>query len=195
MQVWPTNHVLLKLKIGVSIASLAPLMDVYQASYIKTGHVMVILKIADIQNALVLSNLINESGFVEWANPDFFIELIHSDSPKLATNDEDFNTIPLNDPLFPEQFQMHNTGQTVDGVPGLNDADCNALEAWDITTGSSDIIVAVIDDGTEALEDLGNVCLAIHLQDQIKSENQGVILITMNTDRLVRVLLPHLTMV
>jgi len=49
---------------------------------------------------------------------------------------------------------MHNTGQVVSGVTGVNDMDCNALEAWDITTGSEDIIVAVIDDGLEAHEDL-----------------------------------------
>ena len=48
---------------------------------------------------------------------------------------------------------MHNTGQTLDGVTGANDADCNALEAWDISIGSSATTVAVIDDGLEAHED------------------------------------------
>ncbi|MEO1653176.1 MAG: S8 family serine peptidase, partial [Bacteroidota bacterium] len=44
-----------------------------------------------------------------------------------------------------------------DGFAGSNDADCNAPQAWDISLGSSSITVAVIDDGVEDHEDLGNV--------------------------------------
>lgn len=36
----------------------------------------------------------------------------------------------------------------------MNDADIDAPEAWDISTGSSSIIVAVIDQGGAAHEDL-----------------------------------------
>ncbi|MEL6987333.1 MAG: S8 family serine peptidase, partial [Bacteroidota bacterium] len=61
-----------------------------------------------------------------------------------------------NDPLYPDQFQMNNTGQTLDGVTGANDADCNALEAWGISVGSSSTTVAIIDDGMEDHEDFNN---------------------------------------
>ena len=44
---------------------------------------------------------------------------------------------------FGELWGLHNTGQT-EGTP---DADIDAPEAWDVFTGSSDIIVAVIDTG------------------------------------------------
>jgi hypothetical protein len=50
-----------------------------------------------------------------------------------------------NDPLFNKLWGMHNTGQT-GGTPG---ADINAPEAWDISTGSSEIVVAVIDTGVD----------------------------------------------
>jgi subtilisin family serine protease len=50
-----------------------------------------------------------------------------------------------NDPLFNELWGMHNTGQT----GGTNDADIDAPEAWDVNTGSEDLIVAVIDTGID----------------------------------------------
>ena len=48
-----------------------------------------------------------------------------------------------NDPRFSELWGLHNTGQT-GGTPG---ADIRAPEAWDLTTGSTDVVVAVIDTG------------------------------------------------
>ena len=61
----------------------------------------------------------------------------------------------VNDPLFPLQFQMHNTGQIIDGVAGVNDIDVNALQAWEINLGDN-ITVAVFDQGMENHEDFGN---------------------------------------
>jgi len=48
-----------------------------------------------------------------------------------------------NDPGFPQEWGLSNTGQT----GGSIDADIDAPEAWDITTGSHDILIAVIDTG------------------------------------------------
>jgi hypothetical protein len=53
-------------------------------------------------------------------------------------------TIP-NDTRFDELWGMNNTGQS----GGTIDADIDAPEAWDISTGSKDIIVAVIDTGVD----------------------------------------------
>src|SRR3989338_401325 len=50
-----------------------------------------------------------------------------------------------NDASFPSQWNLQNTGQN-GGTPG---ADIKAVEAWDITTGSSDVVVAVIDTGID----------------------------------------------
>jgi len=54
-----------------------------------------------------------------------------------------------NDPMFVDLWNMHNTGQTY----GTADADIDAPEAWEIATGSSDVIVevivAVIDTGVD----------------------------------------------
>jgi subtilisin family serine protease len=51
-------------------------------------------------------------------------------------------TIP-DDPRFSELWGLRNTGQS-GGTPG---ADIAAAQAWDLTTGSSDVVVAVLDTG------------------------------------------------
>ena len=56
-----------------------------------------------------------------------------------------------NDALFGLLWGMHNTGQTVNGTAGIPDADIDAPEAWDITTGSSSVVVAVVDSGVSTL--------------------------------------------
>jgi subtilisin family serine protease len=50
-----------------------------------------------------------------------------------------------NDENFSKQWGLHNTGQ--DG--GTPDADIDAPEAWNISTGSSDVVVALIDSGID----------------------------------------------
>jgi subtilisin family serine protease len=50
-----------------------------------------------------------------------------------------------NDPRFSELWGLNNTGQT----GGTFDADIDAPEAWDITTGSSTVVVGVIDTGVD----------------------------------------------
>lgn len=54
-----------------------------------------------------------------------------------------------NDPRFGELWGMNNTGQTVNGGAGVADADIDAPEAWDITTGSASVTVAVVDSGVD----------------------------------------------
>lgn len=53
------------------------------------------------------------------------------------------NTVP-NDPMFGDLWGLHNTGQS----GGLEDADINSPEAWDIATESG-VLVAVIDSGVD----------------------------------------------
>jgi subtilisin family serine protease len=50
-----------------------------------------------------------------------------------------------NDPRFSEMWNLHNTGQS-GGTPG---ADIHAPEAWGLITGSSSVVVAVIDSGID----------------------------------------------
>ncbi len=53
------------------------------------------------------------------------------------------------DTYFDRLWGLHNTGQAVNGTSGTQDADIDAPEAWDTATGSSGIVVAVIDSGVD----------------------------------------------
>lgn len=64
----------------------------------------------------------------------------------LSLYDTQFNPLSLpNDPHFASLWGLHNTGQS-GGTPG---ADISALAAWEITTGSDDIVIGVIDSGVD----------------------------------------------
>ena len=66
------------------------------------------------------------------------------------------DTVTPNDPQYNKLWGLHNSGQMVNGSVGSNDADIDAPEAWDMTTGSSDVVVGVLDSGAAwNHEDLG----------------------------------------
>lgn len=64
------------------------------------------------------------------------------------------------DPFYPLQWNMNNTGQLIpdDTFPAFNpyigtiDADVDAPEAWDITTGSPNEVIAILDSGYNRFE-------------------------------------------
>ena len=87
-------------------------------------------------SVLEMANLYYESLPTDWSVPDMIVPIELCSTP--------------NDTYFNNQYYLHNTGQT----GGVMDADIDALEAWDISMGSSEIVVAVIDEGGSAHEDL-----------------------------------------
>jgi subtilisin family serine protease len=101
---------------------------------------------------------LNQSPEVEWACPNTAFQPEPSSSAIYANNtaneelwieaEEDTNSLGVfpNDEYFPKQWHLHNTGQS----GGTPDADINAPEAWEITTGDPNIIIAVVDCGVES---------------------------------------------
>ncbi|MEP0266354.1 S8 family serine peptidase [Dokdonia sp.] len=138
IQAWMTKRIVIRLKEGYSLNSIAAIMDEFGAEYIKnitdanTFHI----KVENIGNQLEMIHRINDLGILDWGEPDFKMELQR-----------------FNDPLYPDQWHLNNTGGTLDGKPLVNDVDIDAPEAWTLTTGNN-VVVAVIDDGMDNHEDL-----------------------------------------
>ncbi len=77
---------------------------------------------------------LERSPAVRYAEPD---------APRRA-----FAVVP-DDRYFGVQWGLNNSGQSVGGTAGTVDADIDAPEAWQLTTGSAAVTVAVIDSGVE----------------------------------------------
>ena len=54
-----------------------------------------------------------------------------------------------NDPSFPQLWGLRNTGQIINGSVGVAGADIHAVDAWNISFGSTAQVVAVIDTGID----------------------------------------------
>ena len=54
-----------------------------------------------------------------------------------------------NDDYLSEQWGLHNRAQVINGTTGTSDADVDAPEAWEKETGSSDVVVGVVDTGID----------------------------------------------
>lgn len=75
--------------------------------------------------------------FVSFAEPNMVTSVF------LEPNDPYFQgTSPA---TYPHQWALKNTGQTP--PTGTNDADIDANDAWSISTGSSNVIIAILDTG------------------------------------------------
>jgi len=78
--------------------------------------------------------------------------VIYQDDPDVVYAEPNYRyhiNVTPNDTHYNKLWGLHNTGQSVNGTSGTNDADIDAPEAWAITTGSSSVIVAVIDSGVD----------------------------------------------
>ena len=118
------------------------------------------------------SQIFSETPGVQIAHTIVPMQLVEGNGKfRIATAQEVAATassaMPFNDPMLSQQWHYVNNGSiAVGAVPG---ADINLFEAWQTTTGRSDVVVAIIDGGIDINhEDLaGN----IHINE---SEANGV---------------------
>ena len=88
-----------------------------------------------------LPNEISPEQAISKASSDNRVEYVEPNYPIYAAD-----TIP-NDPFFEFMWQLKNT--PLNQYVGKRGADIGAVRAWDITTGSSDVVVAILDTGVE----------------------------------------------
>lgn len=76
--------------------------------------------------------------------------IIISSGLLLFFNYEDRFKKELNTELkFTNQWALMNRGQTIEGITGKEGFDINAIDAWNITKGNSEVIVGILDTGID----------------------------------------------
>ncbi len=80
-----------------------------------------------------LLSILRAQGTAAYAEPNY---ILHT-------------TATPNDPQFGNLWGLLNTGQTINGSPGVTGADIHATSAWDLTTGSKANVVTVVDTGID----------------------------------------------
>jgi len=101
------------------------------------------------------SNKYAITQFVEFAHPNFIrsgmlLEVKNSSGSKEHNHFQNNDALIPNDTLNPRMWNLNNTGnnipQNVQGTPGC---DMNMFNAWDITTGNPNVMIAIVDTGID----------------------------------------------
>lgn len=129
------REILVKFKPGTAKENIAALQSVSGAKEMKRNKASKVRRIKfppdiSVKDAITLYET---NPMVEYAEPNYIIKLC---------------SMP-NDPRMDLLWAMNNTAQIVNEIKGTIDADIDAPEAWDITTGSQNVIIAVIDTGVD----------------------------------------------
>ncbi|MGI6291942.1 MAG: hypothetical protein ACOXZH_05930 [Bacteroidales bacterium] len=99
-KIWLRNEVLVGLKEGYNISDISNLYSQYETlGVVDEGNNDYIIQCKTESDVLNLSNLLYTSGYVDYAHPDFYSQVILSST--------------INDPLYPYQFYLKNTGQYI----------------------------------------------------------------------------------
>lgn len=100
----------------------------------RSGNYYILETIEDCDIEELCERLRGES-FVADASPDYYAYTA---------------SMPPNDPYFRYQYALHNTGQVYEpgeNLSGTGGDDIKALDGWDWTTGSEDVVIAILDSG------------------------------------------------
>ena len=146
-RIWLRNEVVAKIKsINLIPSAISLINDYSDVSFTVEDTLYLNVLCPNESTVVALSKDLFESGLVSFAEPDFYNAY------------ENY----FNDPLFGQQYYLHNTGQTITLHDGsifqcVSGIDLKTEEAWSFMsslTNLSSIKVAVIDDGVEDHEDL-----------------------------------------
>ncbi|MFS8639297.1 MAG: S8 family serine peptidase [Symbiobacteriaceae bacterium] len=92
-----------------------------------------VVRVDDPARTAEVAEALRRSGRYEYVQPNYVYRL----------------AVQPGDPLFGQQWGLHNEGQAVLGRRGRPGVDIGAPAAWDVTRGSAGVVVAVIDTGVD----------------------------------------------
>ena len=116
-----------------------------------------VLKLDASKSLMSVITALKNNPDVEFAEPNYIYSVNPIKEEKSAALKRllkspftDFTAATPNDPDFGKLWGLRNTGSNEPkGTAGVEGSDVNALKAWDITTGSRAIKIAVIDTGVD----------------------------------------------
>ncbi|MEM8831445.1 MAG: S8 family serine peptidase [Cyanobacteria bacterium P01_G01_bin.19] len=127
----PTNEIIVKIDPDMSPVAMESALESVDGEVVETtqdlGIQLIEVEDVEIDEAIAI---LESNPQIEYAEPNFVVSIT--------------DTFP-NDPLFNELYALNNTGQT----GGTPDADLDSPEGWDLQTGSSDVVIGVIDTGVD----------------------------------------------
>ena len=128
------NTLLVRFRKGTAAASMASAHAAVAATVVRSFHLVSGLQRVELPESTSVARALRayrHNPNVLYAEPDFRVQAVAPVIP--------------NDPQFPSQWDLNNTGQN----GGTVGADISAEAAWGITTGDSSVFVGVIDTGVD----------------------------------------------
>jgi subtilisin family serine protease len=149
------NEVIVQFKPDVSEENREELLRKFTSGFKEVAAGQYVLALGNPENTLFTSNTLQNSRYVDFAEPNFLVLTPQSSKTKWKApvakpkpnGPLDANPPYPSDPLFAQQWSLSN--QLGDQGQGVTGADIRIKEAWKINQGSKDIRVAVLDDGVD----------------------------------------------
>ncbi len=139
----PFNGYIVKLKPGAAFINLHPfssVVDVKKTLQTSFGTFVHLNLLGSVENSFI--NQLSQNPDIEYIEPNYLISIERKETAEESP--------PPKDLSFKKQWGMKNDGKN--GIlkgSGVAGEDINILRAWNITKGSTDIKIAVIDSGVD----------------------------------------------
>lgn len=151
-----TDEVIVKFKKNISSGELNNLNTMFNATTIEKvssfeSTYLISVNPNSTDNVFDLANKFTITPMVEFAHPNFIrtgmlLDAGHSDGTEHKPGGANFP----NDTLIPYMWHVKNTGTNIpDGIIGTPGCDMNLELAWNVTTGNSNVLIAIIDTGID----------------------------------------------
>jgi subtilisin family serine protease len=112
-----------------SVSALSAALGVQVKEFLTSDKDFVLVKSKGEMSGVI--GALSKNSNVQYAEPNMIYHILGSP----------------NDTQYGQLWGMNNTGQTINGKPGVAGVDIGAEKAWTISTGSKKVVVAVIDTG------------------------------------------------